>query len=135
MRSPGMCPATKDEVTGASGVFCSVPDPPISVDPPRVHPTPFSIWRVPAEVSRQRVASFFPVASHSWMVGGKATTRGKDYYAGKQMASERQKRTYHRGNWLNFSCSCPTAYGPVDSPVIIRCAWRVFAPVRWQSRR
>ena len=39
------------------------------------HPTPLSIAGVAGEVSRQRVASFFPVASHSWL--GAAGSRGR----------------------------------------------------------
>jgi len=46
---------------GASGASQHSPDPLIGVDPPTAHPTPLSIARVPGEVSRQQVASFFPV--------------------------------------------------------------------------
>ena len=58
----------------ASGVVRLAPDPPSSVDPPTaatqspgLRPTPLSIAGVPGEVSRQQVASCFPVASHCWL--------------------------------------------------------------------
>jgi hypothetical protein len=49
--------------------------PSIRVDPPQSHPTPLSIAGVPGEVSRQRVASFFPIASHCWL--GAAGSHGR----------------------------------------------------------
>jgi hypothetical protein len=52
---PGM------KLQGESGVSQYSPDPPISVDPPRAHPTPTSIVGVAGEVSRQQVACCFPV--------------------------------------------------------------------------
>jgi hypothetical protein len=58
----------------ASGVVRLAPDPPSSVDPPTaatqspgLRPTPLSIAGVAGEVSRQQVASCFPVASHCWL--------------------------------------------------------------------
>jgi hypothetical protein len=38
-----------------------------NVDPPRARPIPTSIVGEPGEVNRQKVACFFPVASHSWL--------------------------------------------------------------------
>jgi hypothetical protein len=74
-RSP-MCSPTKGEVTGRVWSLSPFPrHPPINVDPPRAHPTPLSITRVAGEVSRQKVAFFFPVASHSWL--GAAGSRGR----------------------------------------------------------
>ncbi len=73
--SPEMCYATEEEVTGRVSQHAQTP--PINVDPPRAHPTPFSITGVPGEVSRQRVASFFPFASHSWL-GAPGHEEGKE---------------------------------------------------------
>src|SRR5438876_12400211 len=57
-----MCYPTKDEVIGSVWSLSPCPrHPSINVDPPRAHPTPLSIAGVPGEVSRQRVASFFPL--------------------------------------------------------------------------
>ncbi len=62
------------QLEGASGVVRPAPDPLISVDPPTaatqspgLRPTPLSIAGVAGEVSHQKVASFFPVASHCWL--------------------------------------------------------------------
>ena len=61
---PGM------KLQGESGVSQHSPDPPIKVDPSRRHPTLLSIVRITGEVSRQRVACFFPFASHYWTQSG-----------------------------------------------------------------
>src|SRR5712692_6062108 len=71
-----MCYVNKDEVSERVWSLSPCPrHPSISVDPPRAHPTPLSIAGVLGEVSRQRVASFFPVASHCWL--GTARSRGR----------------------------------------------------------
>jgi hypothetical protein len=62
-----MCFAIKDEVIGSVWSLSPCPRPPLSVDPPTARPTPLSIARVAGEVSHQKVASCFPVASHCWL--------------------------------------------------------------------
>ena len=59
-------------MNGGSGVFRPAPDLPNQRGPadsatqsPGLRPTPLSIAGVPGEVSHQKVASCFPVASHS----------------------------------------------------------------------
>jgi len=68
------------KLQGGSGVLRPAPDPPLSVDTPTAHPTSLSIGRVPGEVSRQQVAYFFPVASHSWLgaAGSRAPCLARD---------------------------------------------------------
>ncbi len=79
MRSPEMCYANKGEVKGSVWSLSPCPRHPSSnVDPPRAHPTPLSIAGVTGEVSRQRVACFFPGASHSWL-GAPGHEEGKEH--------------------------------------------------------
>src|SRR5215831_15674963 len=73
--SPEMCYANKDEVTGRIWRLSPCPRLPIKVNLPRGHPTLLSIARVTGEVSRQRVAYFFPFASHCWL--GAPGSRGR----------------------------------------------------------
>ena len=74
-RSP-MCSPTKGEVTGRVWSLSPCPrHPPINVDPPTAASTTSQYNWSAGEVSRQRVASFFPVASHCWL--GAARSRGR----------------------------------------------------------
>src|SRR5712691_5955237 len=52
---------TRVKSKGESGVSCHSPDPPISVDPPRAHPTPNSIPGVSGEDSLQQLACYLPL--------------------------------------------------------------------------
>src|SRR6266567_7126541 len=75
-RSPDMCSANKDEVTGRVWSLSPCPSPPQSAWTRRQpHLTPLSIAGVPGEVSRQKVACFFPAASHCCL--GAAGSRGR----------------------------------------------------------
>jgi hypothetical protein len=75
-RSPERCSAHKDARERERLESFAIPRTPlnqcgpasIATQSPRLRPPPLSIAGVMGEVSHQRVACFFPVASHSWMV-------------------------------------------------------------------